>query len=219
MGSWRLAVFSVKTISKVANVKTTIANIAFFFTPPISSYLSLSLSLPPPLPLSLSLSVFLLSFSFPCVIFRLMLIGYKNGVCLATFQSNGCNFRKVRFQKFGQVDSYIGNMWPKRDHTPLWDPTSSHEQRRIPTKLNISRRARRRFLQTVHIPQPLFSSLLQDPRLKQVRRLELILRGTKHQAEKKRRSIFFQFWSKERFFFWDWQSHFLKELSSNNHAS
>lgn len=92
-------------------------------------------------------------------------------------------------------------MWPNRDHTPLWDPTSSHEQRRIPTKLNISRRARRRFLQTVHIPQPLFSSLLQDPRLKQVRRLELILRGTKHQAEKKRRSIFFQFWSKERFFF------------------
>ena len=91
-------------------------------------------------------------------------------------------------------------MWPNRDHTPLWDPTSSHEQRRITTKLNISRRARRRFLQTVHIPQPLFSSLLQDPRLKQVRRLELILRGTKHQAEKKRRSLFFQFWSKERFF-------------------
>ena len=118
-------------------------------------------------------------------------------------------------------------MWPNRDQTPLWDPTSSHEQRRIPTKLNISRRARylnisrrarRRFLQTVHIPQPLFSSLLQDPRLKQVRRLELILRGTKHQAEKKRRSIFFQFWSKERFFFWVWQSHFLKELSSNNHG-
>ena len=90
-------------------------------------------------------------------------------------------------------------MWPNRDQTPLWDPTSSHEQRRIPTKLNISRRARRRFLQTVYIPQPLFSSLLQDPRLKQVRRLELILRGTKHQAEKKRRSLFFQFWSKERF--------------------
>lgn len=90
-------------------------------------------------------------------------------------------------------------MWPNRDQTPLWDPTSSHEQRRIPAKLNISRRARRRFLQTVHIPQPLFSSLLQDPRLKQVRRLELILRGTKHQAEKKRRSLFFQFWSKERF--------------------
>ena len=90
-------------------------------------------------------------------------------------------------------------MWPNRDQTPLWDPTSSHEQRRIPTKLNISRRARRRFLQTFHIPQPLFSSLLQDPRLKQVRRLELILRGTKHQAEKKRRSLFFQFWSKERF--------------------
>ena len=109
-------------------------------------------------------------------------------------------------------------MWPNRDHTPLWDPTSSHEQRRITTKLNISRRARRRFLQTVHIPQPLFSSLLQDPRLKQVRRLELILRGTKHQAEKKRRSIFFQFWSKERFFFWVWQSYFLKELSSNNHG-
>ena len=90
-------------------------------------------------------------------------------------------------------------MWPNRDHTPVWDPTSSHQQRRIPAKLNISRRARRRFLQTVHIPQPLFSSLLQDPRLKQVRRLELILRGTKHQAEKKRRSLFFQSWSKERF--------------------